>query len=145
MGTMTQDDGQALLVAVLLLAIAAVGVVGLRAVQDRFAADARIQRAGEAAVEAAVAAVADAYVAHVVSGRAAGQGAETVANVHELLAEPRTLNAARAAADDLARANGFGPVESLDLSCGAGMVEAQLGLLGRRHRAGFAAAECSRP
>jgi predicted flap endonuclease-1-like 5' DNA nuclease len=145
MGAMTEDDGQALVVAVLVLAIAAVSVVGLRTAGERYAADARIQRAGEAAVEAATAAVADAYVAHVVSGRAAAQGAETLTSVHGLLADSRTLDAARAAADDLARANGFGPVESLDLSCVGGMVEAHLSLLGRPHRAGFVASECSRP
>jgi len=57
----SDERGQAVLVAVLALAIAATAVIGLRAAQERIVAAARAQRAGEAAVEAAAQAVADFY------------------------------------------------------------------------------------
>jgi len=125
------DRGQAALAAVLALAIASAAVIGLRAAQERVVVAARAQRAGEAAVEAAAQSVADLYAVHPAAAR-------------ELVAEPRVLEAARAAAEELARENGGGVVEQLQVVCTAKRIEARLVLNGYSHHAGFSAPECSR-
>ncbi len=129
MDSVSDDRGQALLVAVLALAIAATAVVGLRAAQDRIVVAARTQRAGEAAVEAAAQAVADLYGAHAVAPA-------------ELVVDPRTLEAARIAAEELARLNGASGVEQMQLVCARGRIEARLVLNAYSHHAGFSAPEC---
>jgi len=145
MDALTDESGQTLVVVVLLLGIAAVVVVGLRAGQERFFATAHSHRAGEAAVEAASAALADAYVAHLAAVRSRWQERpRPTPNVVALLADPRTVEAARIAADELARLNGTGRIEAMALSCEHGRVEARLTLAGYSHRAGFTAPECSR-
>jgi hypothetical protein len=143
---MNDDRGQALVVAVLLLAIAAAALVAIRAAQDRLLGAVRSHRAGEAAVEAAAAAVADAYVAHLreVRARAADRPAPTP-NVHALVADSRVLEAARMAALELAAANGAGRVGDVAIICAAGRIDAHLALDGYPHRAGFNAPECSLP
>ena len=115
---MTDDRGQALVLVVLALGIAAVTVVGLLTAQDRILADAHERRAGEAAVEAAGAAVADAQVDLLTSlrdqlGRAA---APTRADLDAFVADPRVLDRSRAAANDLAAANGAGPVRDVAIT-----------------------------
>ncbi|TMC67707.1 MAG: hypothetical protein E6J15_14300, partial [Chloroflexi bacterium] len=60
---MKDEHGQALFAIVLALALAATAVIGIRVAQDRIVMGARVQRAGEAAVEAAAQAVADLYAA----------------------------------------------------------------------------------
>ena len=129
---MSGERGQALLVVVVALAISAVAIVGLRYAQDRAVTSARVQRTGEAAVEAAAAYVADEYVRDRLGAK-------------RLLTDPRVLAATRAAAQDLASRNGGGLVERLQLSCTAAGVEVSLVLSGFSHRAGFAAPECSQP
>lgn len=127
---MRDDRGQAMLAAVLALAIAAIAVVGLRAAQERIVATARVQRAGEAAAEAAAQRVADLYVSRAVATR-------------ELLRDPRVVESARSAAEELAQANGADGVERMELLCVGGRVEARLLLNGYSHHAGFSAPECS--
>ncbi|MEK6206869.1 MAG: hypothetical protein AABM32_04435 [Chloroflexota bacterium] len=117
---------------VLALAIAATAVIGLRAAQDRIVVGARSQRAGEAAVEAAAQSVADLYAARPASAR-------------ELVADPRVLESARVAAEELARENGGRGVEQVRLMCNGPRIEARLVLAGYSHRAGFSAPECSPP
>jgi hypothetical protein len=124
------ERGQAVLIAVLALAIATAAVIGLRAAQDRIVVAARIQRAGEAAVEAAAQAVADRYGAHPGAAR-------------ELVNDPRVLEAARIAADELARVNGASGVEQVQVVCAGKRIEARLVLNGYTHHAGFSAPECS--
>jgi hypothetical protein len=126
----SDERGQALLVAVLALAIAAAAVIGLRAAQERIVVAARAQRAGEAAVEAAAQAVADRYGTH---GGAA----------RELVTDPLVLEAARIAAEELARVNGASGVERVQLVCAGSRIEARLVLNGYSHHAGFSAPECS--
>ena len=138
------ERGQALVIVVLVLGIAAVALVGLRAGQERIVTAARVQRAGEAAVEAAAASLADAYVADAAAARARGSPRST-ADVWRVVADPLVIEAARSAAADAARANLAGPSESLELTCGEGRIEARLTLHGSPHRAAFAAPECSRP
>ena len=127
---MSDERGQAVLVAVLALAIAATAVIGLRAAQERIVAAARAQRAGEAAVEAAAQAVADFYGRHAVAAA-------------KLVSDPRVLEAARVAAEELARANGAAGVEQVQLVCADNRIEARLVLSGYSHHAGFSAPECS--
>jgi hypothetical protein len=126
----SDERGQALLVAVLALAVAAAAVIGLRAAQERIVVAARAQRAGEAAVEAAAQAVADRYGTHAGAAR-------------ELVADPLVLEAARIAAEELARVNGASGVEQVQLVCAGNRIEARLLLNGYSHRAGFRAPECS--
>ncbi len=127
---MSDERGQAILAAVLALGIAVGAIVGLRAAQERIVMGARAQRAGEAAVEAASQSVADAYAARPAAAR-------------ELVRDPRVLETARVAAEELARENGGRGVEQVQLSCVGDRVEARLVLSGFSHHAGFRAPECS--
>lgn len=129
---MNDERGQAVLAVVLALGIAAAAVVGLRAAQERIVLGARAQRAGEAAVEAAAMSVADAY--------AARPGA-----AKELVRDPRVVEIARVAAEELARMNGSYGVEQVQLSCAGDRIETRLVLSGYSHHAGFRAPECSPP
>lgn len=114
----------------LALAIAATAMIGLRAAQERIVLGARSQRAGEAAVEAAAQSVADLYVARPTAAR-------------ELVVDPRVLEVARIAAEELARENGSRGVEQVQLMCNGKRIEARLVLDGYSHHAGFSAPECS--
>ena len=127
---MSDERGQAILAAVLALGIAAAAIVGLRAAQERIVMGARAQRAGEAAVEAAAQSVADVYAAHPAAAR-------------KLVRDPRVLETARVAAEELARENGGRGVEQVQLWCVGDRVEARLVLSGFSHHAGFGAPECS--
>jgi len=126
------EDGQVILAVVLALGIAATAIVGLRAAQERIVTGARAQRAGEAAVEAAAQAVVDVYAARPSAAK-------------EIVLDPRVVEVARAAAEELARENGGRGVEQVQLSCVGDRIEARLVLRGRSHRAGFRAPECSPP
>jgi hypothetical protein len=124
------ERGQAVVAVVLALGIAATAIVGLRSAQERIVYGARAQRAGEAAVEAAALSVADAYAARPSAAK-------------ELVLDPRVLEAARAAAEELAHENGGRGVEQLRLFCAGERIEARLMLNGYSHHAGFKAPECS--
>lgn len=130
MDALGEEQGQAALATVFALAIAAAAVIGLRVAQERIVVDARTQRAGEAAVEAAAQSVADLYAARPSSAR-------------ELVADPRVLESARLAAEELAAANGRNGVGELRLFCDGARIEARLVLSGHSHHAGFSAPECS--
>jgi len=127
---MSDERGQAILAVVLALGIAATAIVGLRAAQERIVLGARAQRAGEAAVEAAAQAVVDVYAARPAAAK-------------EIVLDPRILETARAAAEELARENGGHGVEQVQLSCVGDRIEARLVLSGYSHHAGFRAPECS--
>jgi hypothetical protein len=140
----TGDRGQALVLVVFAVSIGVVAIAGLRLAQDRLFVATRSHRAGEAAVEAAAASVADAYVAHLAAARAAGsQRPRPTANVRGLVRETSVLRQAESVADDLSRANGGGPVSDVAASCAEGRVDIRLTLDGFPHRAGFSAPECS--
>jgi hypothetical protein len=128
--SLNDERGQAALAIVVALAIAATAVVGLRAAQDRIVMATRAQRAGEAAVEAAAQSVADFYAARPAAAR-------------ELVIDPRVIESARAAAEELARENGARGVEQVQLTCNGKRIEARLVLGGFSHHAGFSAPECS--
>ena len=142
MVTVRDDEGQALVVAVFVLAVAAVSIVGLEAAQSRIFSAARSQRAGEAAAEAALASVADDYVAYLASLRAEGSS-HARPDIARLIAEPRVVARANAAANALARSNGAARVSDLSLSCIGGRVEAWLNVDDRPHHTSFGAPECS--
>ena len=141
---MNGERGQALVIAALLIGIGALAIVGLRAVQERVLANALAQDTGEAAVEAAAAAVADAYVAHLDAVRAHvfDSPRPTVAVV-TLLADPATREAARAAAAEAAVRNGGTFDGVVDARCLGTTIEIELRHAGRLHRAAFQADACS--
>lgn len=93
------DRGQALVFAALLLAIAAVAVVGLHAASQRILDAVRTDRAGEAAAAAAGVAVADLQLAR---ARSLGHELDR-AETSDFVADPVVTEAARAAAIRLAR------------------------------------------
>jgi len=128
--TVSDERGQAILAIVFALGIAAIAIVGLRSAQERIVAGASSQRAGEAAIEAAAQSVADVYAAHPTTAK-------------ELVRDPRVLESARAAAEELARENGGHGVERVELACTGDRIEARLVLNGYSHHAGFRAPECS--
>ena len=137
---MSDDRGQALIVAALLLGIAAVVISGLRLSQDAILARAHASRAGEAAAEAAAAVAADAYVSEL---RRAALAAGP-ADVPNALAAPTVHEDARSAASDLSIRNGGGAVDDVTITCGANGVEVVLVLDHVSYKAGFRADECSR-
>jgi hypothetical protein len=128
MDAVGDERGQALVVAVLFLAIAAAALGGIRVAQDRVLAEARARRAGEAAVEAATAVIADAYAR---------------ADLSDALVDPRAREDARAAALAISMANGGGEPGAPAIACGPRGIDVAIALAGRTYRAGFEAA-CSR-
>ena len=139
MDTLNDDRGQALVIAVLILGIAATAITGLRMVQENIVASARERRAGEAAVEAATAVFADAYA---VEERAAASGAPPIAAVIAALSAARVREDARVAAESLSLLNGGGAVSEPAATCANGNVSVALSASERRYRAGFAAPLC---
>lgn len=138
---MTDDDGQAMVIAVLLLALSATVILGLRAAQDHIvAADAR-RRAGEAAVEAATAVIADTYVDEL--RRAALASPAAAPDVARAIADAGAVERARAAANELSLRNRGPIVSSVAARCNAGSVTVALVVAGTTYRAGFEAPECS--
>lgn len=135
---MNDDRGQALAFAVLALGIAAVTIVGLRAAQDRILIDARERRAGEAAVEAAGAALADAEVRFSASVRDEDGRPRAVPSRAELdgfVSDPLVIERVRAAADELSVANGSGAVRDLALHVSIRTIEVALAVGSHRQRA----------
>lgn len=144
---MRDDRGQALVLAVLALGIAAATIVGLRAAQDRILMDARERRAGEAAVEAAGAAVADAQVVFLATLRdEAGQprGMPSRAELDGFVSDPLVVERARAAAGELAGANGGGTVSGFSIHAWTTTIEIALALGPHRQRASIDS-RCCRP
>ena len=144
---MTGERGQALVLAVLALALAAITIVGLREAQDRILADARERRAGEAAVEAAGAALADSQVDFVASLRDELGGRRTVPSLAELtafVADPLVLERSRAAAAELSAVNGGGAVSALEMTAGQRSLDLALTVGAHRQRAAIGTACCRR-
>ena len=126
---MTGDRGQALVLTVLALGIAAATVVGLQAAQDRILQDAHERRAGEAAVEAAGAAVADALLG-------------STGSLREFAADPLVAERARAAADRLSALNGGVFVHDLEIRPGARDIDIGLAMGAHRQRVSIEAPCC---
>jgi len=144
---MSDDRGQALVLAVLALALAALTIVGLREAQDRILSDARDRRAGEAAVEAAGATLADAQLDFLASLRdelGSARRLPTRAELDAFVADPLIVERSRAAAADLSTANGGGSVSGLVITAGARTIELAISVGGHRQRASIVTA-CCRP
>ena len=138
------ERGQALVIAAVLIGIGALSIVGLRMVQERVLANALAQDTGEAAVEAAAAAVADAYAHHLDSVRAhVFDVPRPTADVVALLADPATREAARAAAAEAAARNGAAFDGAVEARCVGATIEIELHHAGRLHRAALQADACS--
>jgi len=138
------ERGQALVIAAILIGIGALAVVGLRAVQDRMLENAVAQDAGEAAVEAAAAVVADAYVTRIGSVRAhAFDVPRPTVDIAGLLADPATRESARSAASQIAVRNGGVFDGAIEVRCFGSTLEIELHHAGRLHRAAIQADACS--
>jgi hypothetical protein len=134
-------------VAVLALGIAAATIVGLQAAQDRILSDALERRAGEAAVEAAGAALADAELAFRMSLRDETGGGRTMPSRAELegfVSDPLIADRLRNAANTLAAANGSGTVQDVSVRIATGSIEIALVLGSHRQRASIDS-RCCRP
>lgn len=143
---MTGERGQALALAVIALAVAAATIVGLRAAQERILADVRERRAGEAAIEAAGAAIADAQLDFIESLRDELGGRTTQATRSELdafAANPLVAERARAAADALSAANGGPLVGEIEIRSGGRTLELAL-TVGAHHQRAAIEASCCR-
>ena len=141
---MSDERGQALVIAAVLIGIGALAIVGLRVVQDRVLANALAQDVGEAAVEAAAAAVGDAYVAQLASLRAhAFDSPRPTLDVARVLADPATRESARAAAAEAAARNGAAFDGVVEAHCVGRTIEIELQHAGRLHRAALSADACS--
>jgi predicted lipid-binding transport protein (Tim44 family) len=141
--TPTGERGQALVVAVLFLAIAAVVIGGLRLAQEQILAVAREHRAGEAAAEAATAVAADAYVAELRRVAASTASPRPQPDIPGAVSASSTRQAALQAASELSARNRGVPISDVDIRCALGNVAVSLVLNARTYRAGFAAVECS--
>src|SRR5438105_4502147 len=144
---MSDDRGQALVLAVLALALAALTIVGLREAQDRIFLDARDRHAGEAAVEAAGARLADAQLDFLASLRdelGSERRLPTRAELDAFVADPLIVERSRAAAADLSTANGGASVSGLVITAGARTIELVMSVGGHRQRASIVTA-CCRP
>jgi hypothetical protein len=139
------ERGQALLIAALLIGIGALAIVGLRVAQERVLANAQTRSAGEAAVEAAAASIADAYIAQLDSLRVhAFDVPRPTVDVPRMLAQPATLEAARAAASEAAARNGSVFAGVVEARCVGTNIEIELSHDGRQHRAALPVDACSR-
>lgn len=142
MDTLNDDRGQALVVAVLLIAVAAVAISGLRSTQEAILGSARERRAGEAAVEAATAVIADVYAAEL-QRRSADAAPALSADVVRAITARQAREQARATADAMSLRNGGKVVGDPVVRCHAGMVDVTLTMAERVYRAGFEAPLCS--
>lgn len=139
------ERGQALLIAALIIGIGALAIVGLRLAQDRVLANAQTRSAGEAAVEAAAASIADAYIAQLDSLRVhAFDVPRPTVDVAGMLAHPATLEAARAAAFEAAARNGAVFDGVVVAHCVGTNIEIELSHAGRQLRAALPVDSCSR-
>lgn len=123
------DRGQALVFAALLLGVGAAALTGIRAVSDRILEGVRDDRAGEAAVAAAGAAVADLQLARARElGHDLDRG-ETAA----FAADPAVADGARGAAVRLARLHGHTDPSGVTVIAVGLEIEVHLTLGGRHH------------
>ena len=143
MDTVRDERGQALVLAVLMLAIAAVAISGLRVAQEQIFAAAREHRAGEAAVEAATAVIADAYTAELRRVASSTTAPRPTPDALRAMADAGVRETARAAATQMSLLNGGPLIGDTWVRCAAGLVDVSLTISGRLYRAGFSGPLCS--
>jgi len=137
------ERGQALVLAVLILAIAATAISGLRVAQEQILAAAREHRAGEAAVEAATAVIADAYTAELRRFASSSAAPLPTPDVLRAITQPSVRESARAAATEVSLLNGGPLIGDASVRCAAGLIDVSLTISGRLYRAGFTGPLCS--
>jgi hypothetical protein len=143
MDAVNEERGQALVLAVLLLAIAAAAITGLRIAQEEILTVAREHRAGEAAVEAATAVIADAYTAELRRVATSSASPRSTPDVLRAVTDPAARDAARAAAVEVSLLNGGPTIGDVAVRCAAGLVDVSLTVSDRLYRAGFSGPLCS--
>ncbi len=143
MDTVRDERGQALVLAVLMLAIAAVAISGLRVAQEQIFVAARERRAGEAAVEAATAVIADAYTAELRRVASSTAAPRPTPDALRAMTDAGVREAARAAATQMSLLNGGPLIGDTSVRCAAGLVDVSLTISGRLYRAGFSGPQCS--
>jgi hypothetical protein len=143
MDAVRDERGQALVLAVLMLAIAAVAIGGLRIAQEQILAAARERRAGEAAVEAATASIADVYTAELRRVASSSASPRSTADVLRAITDRAAREAARAAADQVSALNGGHAVGEVAVRCAVGLVDVSVTISDRLYRAGFRGPLCS--
>ena len=141
---MRDERGQALVLAVLLLAIAAVAISGLRIAQEQILATAREHRAGEAAVEAATAVIADAYTAELRRVASSSAAPRPTPDVLRAITDSEVRDAARAAATEVSLLNGGPTIGETTVRCITDLIDVSLTIRDRLYRAGFSGPLCSR-
>jgi hypothetical protein len=140
---LNDDGGQAAILAVVLIALAAVAIAGIREADVRLARGSATRWAGEAAVEAAAAVVADAYAGELRARAAAPSRSPRV--MRDVVGAPSVREEAHHAADDLSGRNGGAAIDDLAVTCANGAVAVAASIRGTAYRASFSASECSRP
>ena len=126
---MTDDRGQALVFAVLILGLAAAALIGLRDVQERILDAVRDDRAGEAAAAAAGMVVSDAMFA----GTARAGDHLSQEATAGLASDEDLTAAARSAAAQIALENGRPEPSEVSVHAYGYEIEVHLTLAGRQH------------
>jgi hypothetical protein len=143
MDALSDERGQALVIAVFALGIVAVVIGGLLAAQDRVLDRETQRRAGEAAVEAATAVIADAYLAELRRVAASVASPRPTPDVAAVISSGVAREAARVAASSIATVNGGTSIDEVSVRCERSLVEVTLWTSGSSFRAGFAVEGCS--
>ena len=143
MDAVNGEDGQAAIIAVVLIALAALAIAGLREADARLTGSALTRWAGEAAVEAAASVVADAYAGEM-RARAADPSRAPRA-MRDVVTAPSVRDGARIAAADVSARNGGPMLDDVAVVCGGGTVTVSASVQGIAYRASFAGSECSQP
>lgn len=141
MDAVNDDGGQAAILAVVLIALAALAIAGLRAADAHFTRVVATRWAGEAAVEAAASVVADAYAAEMRARSA--DPSRSPRPMGDVVGAPAVRETARIAAADVSGRNGGPGVDGIAVSCGDGAVTVSASIQGVAYRASFAGSECS--
>jgi len=140
---LNDERGQALVIAVLALGIVASVIGGLRIAQDRILAIHTERRAGEAAVEAATAVIADAYLTELRRVASVTASPAPTPDVFGAVTSAGSLESARMAAREVGLANGAPPMDDIAVRCDDAQVQVTLRVSGTSYRAGFAVVGCS--
>ncbi|MBI3522430.1 MAG: hypothetical protein HY071_04930 [Chloroflexi bacterium] len=132
------ERGQALVVSVLLIGVGAVAVAGLLETQSRLLARVRLDRAGEAAAQAAGAVAADEQLAFV-----RGRAKPPLPDEEQAFARSVTVREhALTSAQELARANDAPPPDSMEVRDTGRELVVEVALGGRSHRVAVPKVPC---
>jgi hypothetical protein len=126
---------------VLVIGIAALAIVGLRTVGERWLSQAHLERTTAGASLAAVTELVDLYIEWQSTPDDRGRPRRPLP---EVMTDAIAISRARTFADRIASANGLGPVTSVKVTCAAGQVDVFVAIGRQEAQAGFPAPECSR-